>query len=222
MKSIFFLGSFLSIFCTTDLHAAAKIGDITKACETTNRATEYNKIVTHVNTLRKDPKKFAIWYKNTYQRAYGTRETTEKKGTAGLNTLRDLGTYHPDPAKNQQKNITTAADARKKGTPLKELGIDATAEQFAEQLSLVHPSNNTVFTAVMECVHKGRNAKEDIVETVPATVPAPHVFTQNDLDEALAGVDQPNTTADDLDDILFEDFESNLGGVPAPIPVSVY
>lgn len=211
MKSVLFLSFCLSLLCTSDLQAAAKLGEITKRCETTNRATEYHDIVAHVNNLRKDPKKFAVWYKNTYERAFGT------PGKQGLNTLRDLGTYDPDPAKNKQKAITTAADARKKGTPLQKLEATATPEQFAEQLSIVHPSNNRVFTAVMECVHTARNAKEDIVETVSTTMPESHVFTQTDLDSALSNIEVPSETLDDSDIDLDENLTINPDASPVPV-----
>lgn len=204
----------------TESHAAApaQLGQITKTCETTKRAEHYTKLVTQVKTLRLDPKKFDLWYKNTYERAFGL------PGKSGLNTLRDLGTYDPDPAKNQQKSITSAADARKKGTPLKKLTKTATAEQFAEQLSIVHPSNNAVFTEVTKCVHEGRGANqtEVVVESVPETAPPPlHTFTQSDLDASLAGIPQQSTDNLDLDDDLLleenSDMDINLGGTLVPV-----
>lgn len=120
------------------------LGRITKQCETDTRKEHYGKIKNECEAVRNDPKKFDIFFKKYL------------KAAPKISGLRDLGTYDPDPAKSQQKELTKA-DMRTKGTPIGTLDKHATCAKFAEHMSLVHPGNNDVFEATMKCVANTRN-----------------------------------------------------------------
>lgn len=128
-----------------------ELGQITRGCEIQIRADSYNTISQQCEAARDADAESGR--SDQFSRFYATYQEAAPK----LATLRDLGTYHPNPKLSKQEAMTSIDQVRSDGyDTLGTLSYDAPCEKFAEHMSIIHPANNGPFSMTMACIAEKR------------------------------------------------------------------